>query len=94
MNEVARGRVGDLDEMRRALRERRRSRGGVEKAFQQAIGFEAKVQQYTAGERFVRQVVDVAGMQAFNRIWQDEAHLPSGAEVLEPARWVERVPGS
>ena len=94
MNEVARGRVQDLDRMLGALKQRRRSRGGVEKAFQQAIGFEAKVQQYTTGERFVRRAVDLAGMDGFNRIWQDENHLPTGEEVLEPARWVSRVGGS
>ena len=94
MNEVARGRVQDLDRMRGALKERRRSRSGVEKAFQQAIGFEAKVQQYTAGERFVRRAVDLAGMDGFNRIWRDETHLPTGEEVVEPARWVSRIAGS
>jgi uncharacterized protein (DUF2342 family) len=77
--------------MRGALQQRRRSRGGVEKAFQQAIGFEAKVQQYTAGERFVRTTIELAGMDGFNRIWRDEANLPIGAELAEPARWVSRV---
>jgi len=94
MNEVARGRVQDLDRMRNALKQRRRSRGGVEKAFQQAIGFDAKVQQYTAGERFVRKTVELAGMDGFNRIWQDEAYLPIREEVAEPTRWVSRVVGA
>jgi coenzyme F420 biosynthesis associated uncharacterized protein len=91
MNEVARGRVQDLDRMRGALKQRRSSRSGVEKAFQQAIGFEAKVRQYTAGERFVRTAVELAGMEGFNRIWADETNLPTGEEVADPARWVSRV---
>jgi len=91
MNEVAAGRVDDLDLMRNALRDRRRSRGGVEKVFQQAIGFESKVQQYASGERFVREVVAGAGMEGFNRVWQDEANLPTPEEVADPARWVGRV---
>ena len=91
MNEVAAGRVDDLDRMRNALRERRRSRGGVEKAFQQAIGFETKAKQYASGERFVRDVVTAAGMAGFNRVWQDEANLPSPEEIADPARWVGRV---
>ena len=91
MNEVAEGRVDDLDRMRNALRERRRSRGGVEKMFQQAIGFETKVKQYASGERFVRDVVTEAGMNGFNRVWRDEANLPSPEEVADPARWVGRV---
>ncbi|MCI0634343.1 MAG: zinc-dependent metalloprotease [Actinobacteria bacterium] len=91
MNAVAEGRVQDLPRMRRALQQRRRSRGGVEKVFQQAIGFETKVRQYAAGERFVRTIVREAGMDGLNRIWQDEANLPRPDEIAEPDRWVGRV---
>jgi coenzyme F420 biosynthesis associated uncharacterized protein len=91
MNAVAEGRVDDLDRMRNALRDRRRSRGGVEKVFQQAIGFETKVKQYATGERFVRSVVAEAGMDGLNRVWSDEANLPSPEEIADPARWVGRV---
>ena len=93
MNTVSREHVRDVDRMRNSLQERRRSRGGVEKAFQQAIGFETKVQQYDVGERFVRAVVEAAGMEGFNRIWQDEANLPTPEEIADPARWVGRVAG-
>ena len=91
MNTVAEGHVQDLGRMRRALNERRRSRGGVEKAFQQAIGFDSKVQQYAAGERFVGGVVQASGMDGFNRVWRDEANLPGPEEIVDPARWVGRV---
>ena len=93
MNVVGEGRVEDLGRMRGALQERRRS-GGVEKVFQQAIGFETKVKQYASGERFVRQVIEDAGMEAFNRVWQDEANLPRPEEIEEPSRWVGRVAGA
>jgi coenzyme F420 biosynthesis associated uncharacterized protein len=93
MNAVGEGQIEDLDRMRGALQQRRRS-GGVEKAFQQAIGFETKVKQYASGERFVRQVVADTGMEAFNRIWLEEANLPRADEIAEPSRWVGRVAGS
>ena len=93
MNAVGEGRVEDLDRMRGALQQRRRS-GGVEKVFQQAIGFETKVKQYASGERFVRQVVTDAGMEAFNRVWLEEANLPRPEEIEEPSRWVGRVAGT
>ena len=92
MNVVAAGRVRDLDRMRRALRARRRA-GGVERAFQQAIGFDQKARQYGTGERFVRGTIELAGMEGFNRVWQGPANLPTLAEVASPARWVERVAG-
>ena len=92
MNEVARDRVADLGRMRRSLKERRQA-GGVEKAFQRAIGFESKVMQYDAGERFVRACVDAAGIAGFNLVWSDEANLPTTEEIAEPRRWLARVPG-
>ena len=93
MNAVSEGRVEDLDRMRGALQQRRRS-GGVEKVFQQAIGFETKVKQYLSGERFVRQVITDAGMEAFNRVWLEEANLPRPEEIEDPIRWVGRVAGT
>jgi coenzyme F420 biosynthesis associated uncharacterized protein len=93
MNRVAAGRVQDLPRMRRALRERRRA-GGMERGFQRAIGFETKIAQYDTGERFVRGIVDDAGMERFNRIWEREEHLPTPEEIADPARWVGRVAGS
>jgi len=93
MNAVAEGEVQDLDRMRRALRQRRQSRTGVERSFQQAIGFETKVKQYAAGERFVQAVVERAGMDGFNEIWREEGNLPTADEIVQPARWVGRVAG-
>jgi coenzyme F420 biosynthesis associated uncharacterized protein len=93
MNAVAEGEVRDLDRMRNALRQRRQSRTVVEKSFQQAIGFETKVRQYAAGERFVRAVVERAGMDGFNEIWREATNLPTADEIVQPDRWVGRVSG-
>jgi coenzyme F420 biosynthesis associated uncharacterized protein len=93
MNRVAVGRVADLDRMRRALKARRTA-GGVERGFQRAIGFETKIAQYDAGERFVRAAVEAAGMDGFNRVWEQEEHLPTLEEIADPGRWVGRVTGS
>src|SRR5439155_5657338 len=92
MNEVARDHVADVDRMRRALAARRR-RSGLERTFQKAIGFEQKILQYDAGERFVRDVVEAVGMDGFNLVWRSAEHLPSLDEVGSPSRWVERVSG-
>jgi coenzyme F420 biosynthesis associated uncharacterized protein len=93
MNEVAKDEVDDLPHMRGALQQRRHA-SSVERTFQRAIGFESKVKQYDAGEYFVREVVARAGMPALNRVWEGEQHLPTLAEVADPARWVERVAGT
>ncbi len=92
MNSVAVGRVHDLERMRRSLKSRRRA-GGVERAFQRAIGFESKIRQYDVGELFVRSAVERAGMDGFNVVWRREEHLPTIEEVASPERWLARVRG-
>ena len=94
MNEVARDHVRDLARMRKALAERRRRARGVERSFQRAIGFDKKIEQYDAGERFVREAVSRSGIEGFNRVWVAPEALPSVEEIAEPATWVARVAGS
>jgi len=92
MNEVAKDLVTDLPRLRRALAERRSTKG-VEKAFQRAIAFDQKVAQYDAGERFVREVVARGGQDALNQVWSNAANLPTREEVADPGLWVSRVGG-
>jgi coenzyme F420 biosynthesis associated uncharacterized protein len=94
MNEVAKDHVHDLARMRKALADRRRRAGTVERSFQRAIGFDKKIEQYDAGERFVREVVAHSGMEGFNRAWLAPEGLPSVEEIAEPSRWIARVAGS
>jgi coenzyme F420 biosynthesis associated uncharacterized protein len=92
MNEVARDHVQDVDRMRRALSARRQS-SNLEKTLQRAIGFEQKIRQYDTGERFVRTIVERAGMSTFNLVWRSADDLPTIDEIGEPDRWLARVGG-
>jgi coenzyme F420 biosynthesis associated uncharacterized protein len=90
MNEVGIEHIPTLPRLKRALQVRRQVRG-VEQRIQRAIGFDQKVAQYDAGERFVREVIDRIGMSGFNLVWESREHLPQPGEVGDPARWVARV---
>jgi coenzyme F420 biosynthesis associated uncharacterized protein len=90
MNEVARDHVTDVDRMARALAARRRS-NAAERTLQRAIGFDQKLKQYDAGERFVREIVGRRDMTTFNLIWSSPEHLPSVEEIAEPERWLARL---
>ncbi|MEX1045991.1 MAG: zinc-dependent metalloprotease [Actinomycetota bacterium] len=90
MNAGGRERIRDFDRMKRGLEERRKTRG-LEKSFQRAIGFESKLRQYGTGERFVSEVVEKAGMEAFNAVWKEPANLPTLAEIADPGIWLARV---
>jgi len=92
MDEVGAGAVDDLPQLRRALA-RRRAVGGWEKRVQRAIGFDQKVAQYDAGQRFVHDVVERIGMSGFNLVWEGPGNLPEHGEIGEPDRWIARVAG-
>jgi coenzyme F420 biosynthesis associated uncharacterized protein len=92
MNEVARDHVDDLTMLRRALAARRHS-NAPERALQKAIGFDRKVAQYDAGERFIREIAARAGMDGVNLVWRGSRNLPSTDEVVDPASWLARVGG-
>jgi coenzyme F420 biosynthesis associated uncharacterized protein len=90
MDAVARDRIPEVATFKARLHERR-NRGGMEKAFQKAIGFDSKVRQYETGERFVAEVVERVGMGGFNRVWERDSNLPTLQEIGRPDAWVARV---
>ncbi len=90
MNGIGPGHVDDLDRMKRVLQQRRRVTG-VERAFQQTIGFATKLRQYQIGERFVAGVVERGGMEALNTAFAGPENLPNLEEIADPASWISRV---
>jgi coenzyme F420 biosynthesis associated uncharacterized protein len=92
MNVVAKDVVEDLPRLQAALA-RRRAVGGFEKRLQRVIGFDQKVAQYDAGERFVGSVVERIGMPGFNLVWSEPGNMPRPGEIDEPDRWIARVVG-
>jgi coenzyme F420 biosynthesis associated uncharacterized protein len=93
MNSVAREHVRASAAFHRTLRQRR-TKVGIERAFQKVIGFDVKVRQYDLGERFVQTVIDRVGMAGFNRVWEGPANLPTMEEIASPEAWVARVGAS
>lgn len=89
MDALSPGNVRDAERMRRVLHQRRKR--PLERSFQRAIGLDVKVRQYDQGERFVRRVVERAGNDGFNRVWERPEHLPTLDEITDPDAWVRRV---
>jgi len=77
---------------REFARRRSRNRLGPEGLLRRVLGLDAKMRQYRDGERFVRRVVDEAGIDGFNRVWTSPNTLPTQAEIQDPAAWIRRVP--
>jgi coenzyme F420 biosynthesis associated uncharacterized protein len=54
-------------------------------------GMELKRRQYREGERFVREVIDLAGVDGLNRAFATPENLPRPEDVEDPPAWLARV---
>jgi coenzyme F420 biosynthesis associated uncharacterized protein len=83
--------IPSVAEIRKRFNTRSKGAGPLDRFLRRVLGLDAKMAQYRDGAKFVRGVVDKVGMADFNVVWQDPAHLPSKAEIADPAAWVSRV---
>jgi coenzyme F420 biosynthesis associated uncharacterized protein len=80
--------VGDI---RKRFNRRRAGVGTLDRVLRRLLGLDAKMAQYRDGAKFVRAVVDKAGMKEFNAVWERPENLPTKAEIAHPQTWVARV---
>ena len=73
--------------------ERRKKVHGLAKLFQQALGMEAKLRQYSEGETFVEKVARKGGDEMLARVWTSPESLPSLDEIHDADKWIDRVGG-
>ena len=85
--------IPSVDHIRRTFNERRKGAGFGDRLLRRLLGLDAKMAQYRDGAKFVRGVVGRVGMEGFNAVWSEAAHLPSKAEIGDPEAWVRRVHG-
>ena len=83
--------VPSVKTIRQRFNDRGKDRGVVEKFIRSLLGLDAKMRQYSDGARFVRAVVDVAGMEGFNRVWESADNLPTEPEIHDAKLWLERM---
>ena len=83
--------VPSVKTIRQRFNARGKSHGWLDRFFRQIMGLDAKMRQYKDGSKFVRAVVDRAGMDGFNRVWEGPANLPTEAEIHDPSLWMTRM---
>jgi coenzyme F420 biosynthesis associated uncharacterized protein len=83
--------VPSVAEIRERFSSRRGSTGRVEQILRRILGIDLKMKQYAEGSRFVRTVVEEAGMDHFNKVWTSPETLPTRDELANPAEWLARV---
>jgi coenzyme F420 biosynthesis associated uncharacterized protein len=85
--------VPSVQTLRKRFAQRRKGRGPLDRVLRRLLGLEQKMKQYAEGREFVGGVVDLVGMEGFNRVWTGPDTLPRIDALTAPARWVERVLG-
>ena len=85
--------VPSVQTLRKRFAQRRKGRGPLDRVLRRLLGLEQKMKQYAQGHDFVTRVVDLVGMEGFNRVWSGPETLPRIEEITAPERWVERVLG-
>src|SRR6476661_7470069 len=83
--------VPSVKTIRQRFNDRGKDRGVIEKFIRSLLGLDAKMRQYSDGARFVRAVVDVAGMEGFNKVWESVDHLPTEPEIHDAKLWLDRM---
>jgi coenzyme F420 biosynthesis associated uncharacterized protein len=83
--------VPSVKTIRQRFNARGKDRGVIEKFIRSLLGLDAKMKQYSDGAKFVRAVVDVAGMDGFNRVWEAPANLPTEEEIHNARMWLDRM---
>ncbi len=83
--------VPSVATMRERLGKRRKGRGPIDRTVRRLLGLEAKMRQYRDGAAFVRAVIDRTGHDGFSAVWTSPEHLPTAAEIADPAHWCRRV---
>ncbi|HEX4830269.1 MAG TPA: zinc-dependent metalloprotease [Trebonia sp.] len=83
--------VPTVENIREKFSSRRGSAGRVEQVIRRMLGIDLKMKQYAEGSRFVKTVVEEAGMAHFNKVWTSPDTLPTRDELAHPADWLARV---
>jgi coenzyme F420 biosynthesis associated uncharacterized protein len=83
--------IPSVSKIRSRFNERRKGVGMLDKVLRRLLGLDAKMAQYRDGAKFVRHVVDQAGMDQLNAVWERPEHLPTKAEIADPKAWMSRV---
>jgi coenzyme F420 biosynthesis associated uncharacterized protein len=81
--------IDDPEAVRDALASRRND--VTSKVLTAVAGMEMKRRQYREGEAFVREVIEVGGVETLNLAFRSATDLPAADEVGDPTGWIARV---
>lgn len=91
MARAAGDRLPNLGRIEEVLRRRRATKGDGEELLERLLGLDLQPDDDTVGEDFVAAVEEARGPEGLHRALAHPENLPDAEELVEPARWLERM---
>ncbi|MGQ0805008.1 MAG: zinc-dependent metalloprotease [Actinomycetota bacterium] len=83
--------IPSFAQIHEAMKRHRLERGEAERFVQRLLGLELEREHYERGEAFCSGVLERAGPEGLNRLWERESMLPTPAELEAPGLWLARI---
>jgi putative hydrolase len=91
MARIGRRLIPTFDRIHEAMQRHRVERGEAERFIEGLLGLKLERVHYERGQAFVDGVVERAGLDGLNRLWDSPAMLPTANELEAPGLWLARI---
>ena len=91
LERVGRHLITSFDRIHEAMARHRIERGEAERFVEGLLGLAVDRDDYERGAAFVRGVVERAGPEALNRLWERPEMQPTPNELVAPGLWLARI---
>ena len=88
---IGRRLVPSYDRIHEAIARHRVERGEAERFIETLLGLRLTREHFDRGHAFCDGVVERAGMEGLNRVWERAAMLPTPSELEAPGLWLARI---
>jgi putative hydrolase len=83
--------IPSFRQIHEAMQRHRVERGEAETFIEGLLGLKLEREHYEQGAAFCRGVIERAGLEGLNRLWEAERMLPTPAELEAPGLWLARI---
>ncbi len=83
--------ISSYGQIHEAMKRHRLVRGEADRFIEGLLGLRLEREHYERGEAFCRGVIERAGAEGLNRLWEREAMVPTPAELEAPGLWLARI---
>jgi putative hydrolase len=88
---IGRRLITTFDQIHEAMQRHRVERGEAERFIESLLGLKLERAHYEQGQAFVDGVVERAGIEGLNRLWESASMLPTPNELGAPGLWLARI---